>query len=86
MYEWTKDDQDYDYEVAWETTSERILPFCEDCRLMLAFSASITISKSHLKKLREAIDKCLEDPDYEPEIYWEPEEKHTQGSCLSVRR
>lgn len=84
MYEMFKDRQDYNYEDAWEAISEQIYPLCEDCRLMLAYGASLTISKSRLKKLRNAIDKHIQNPNYEPQITWEPEEKHIQGSCVSV--
>lgn len=84
MYELINDNQDYNYEDAWEATTEQIYPFCEDCRLMLAYSASLTVSKEHLIKLRNAIDKLLKDPDFEPEFSWEPQETHTSGSCLSV--
>lgn len=86
MYEWTKDNKDYDYELAWETTSEQAYSFCEDCRLMLAYSASLTVSKDHLKKLRKVLDGMIRDPDYEPGATWDPEEVHTPGSCLSASR
>lgn len=84
MYEWTKDNQDYDYEGAWEATTERIYPFCEDCRLVLAYSASLTVSRDRITQLRDAIDRLLKDPAYEPEVSWGPQETHTSGSCLSV--